>query len=123
MRSCIVVNTIVTEQEVVIKSLGRRIGRTRFVSGVTILRSGAVALVQNTGRLICRARCRTSLVAGDNRSSLSHDENRKRLLVVDDSVTTRYLSASFFCRPSSMLSPQLTGRMLEIVCSRTGMIS
>ena len=88
-----VVDEFQAEQEVVIKSLGARIRRTRFVSAATILPSGKIALVLNTPNLLRKALQRP---AGPALASPERAERpaKKRILVVDDSLTTRALEKS-----------------------------
>ena len=92
-RTAFVVDEFQAEQEVVIKSLGARIRRTRFVSAATILPSGKIALVLNTPNLLRKALQRPS---GPALASSERAERpaKKRILVVDDSLTTRALEKS-----------------------------
>jgi two-component system chemotaxis sensor kinase CheA len=90
-RVAVLVDELVAEQEVTVKGLGERIRRVRAFSGATILPDGQVALVLNPAAL---ARCAPArpLDAGPaagpaGQAPVLH----KRLLVVDDSVTTRTL--------------------------------
>ena len=50
-RMCLVVDEILGQQQVVIKSLGQRIGRITSVSGAAILGDGRVALILDVGSL------------------------------------------------------------------------
>lgn len=89
-----VVDEFVSEQDVMVKNLGRRIGRVRHVSGATLLPAGGIALVLSAAHLL-----RSALGAPAGRSlevvpGGRLAERRKRLLVVDDSVTTRSLEKS-----------------------------
>ena len=88
-----VVDAVIAEHEVVVKNLGNRIRHTRFVSGATILRSGAIALMLNVGSLILDAP-RRSATHDDEGPARTEARGSRRLLVVDDSVTTRTLVAS-----------------------------
>jgi two-component system chemotaxis sensor kinase CheA len=89
-RMAFVVDEFLSEQEILIKSLGARVRRVRHVSGATILPSGRIALVLNAANLI-----RTALARAPGRAVVTAQaqaaEAKKRLLVVDDSVTTRTL--------------------------------
>jgi two-component system chemotaxis sensor kinase CheA len=92
-RVAFLVDELLAEQEVVIKGLGARVRRLRHVSAATVLASGRVALVLNVGELI-----RTAL-AGRGPAARAAPEARatparRRVLVVDDSVTTRALEKS-----------------------------
>jgi two-component system chemotaxis sensor kinase CheA len=91
-RLAFVVDEFIAEQEIVVKNLGPRIRRLRHVCGATILPSGRIVLVLNAANLI-----RGALAAGDAPSVLGDGHEpaaaveRKRIIVADDSVTTRTL--------------------------------
>ncbi len=76
-------------QEVVIKPLGPQLRRVRNVSGATILGSGQVVMILNVADLL-----KTAQEGDDYFLPLRPDNapvKRKRVLVVDDSITTRTL--------------------------------
>ncbi|MDA0588117.1 MAG: hybrid sensor histidine kinase/response regulator [Planctomycetota bacterium] len=90
-----VVDHVSSEREIVIKNLGPRIHRVPHVSGATLLQSGEIALLLNVPSLM------RSLTGGVRESSISAvDETvvvrhaAQRVLVVDDSITTRTLIRS-----------------------------
>ena len=85
----LVVDDVLAEQEVVVQNLGARIRRTKQVSGATLLASGKLALVLNVANLV-RAGLRSSTRPLPLVTRKKVIERRK-LLVVDDSVTTRTL--------------------------------
>jgi len=88
-----VVDQFLTEQEVLVKSLGARLKRMRHVTAATLLASGQVALVLNAASVIRTALSRTSRrFAADAAPTVL--PQRRRLLVVDDSLTTRTLMKS-----------------------------
>ncbi len=89
-----VVDELLAEQEIVIKNLGTRIRRVRQISGATILPSGRIALVLNAANLIRSALGRTSAAVLPVVASTATAETKKRILVADDSVTTRTLEKS-----------------------------
>ena len=94
-----VVDELLAEQEVVVKSLGARVRRVRNISGATILPSGRLALVLNAASLIRSAMSLTgySKVVRSDISPVQSQVNgksKRRLLVADDSVTTRTLEKS-----------------------------
>lgn len=93
-RMAFVVDELVAEQEIVVKGLGARIRRIRNFSGATILPSGRIALVLNAAPLIRAATSRTPGTATAPGPSRTAPAARKRLLVVDDSMTTRTLEKS-----------------------------
>jgi two-component system chemotaxis sensor kinase CheA len=92
--AAVLIDELVTEQEVVLKSLGARLQRMKYVSGATILPSGRVAPVLIPGELL------RGVVARGAATSLVEDATEhppaamKRLILADDSVTTRTLEKS-----------------------------
>ena len=89
-----VVDELKTEQEVLIKNLGARIRRARHFSGATLLPSGRIALVLNVPNVVRTALGSTThsnVIATEGEKTV---KTRTRLLVVDDSVTTRTLMKS-----------------------------
>ncbi|WP_422929896.1 hybrid sensor histidine kinase/response regulator [Singulisphaera sp. PoT] len=90
----LVVDELIAEQEVIVKSLGDRIRRVRLVSGATILSSGRIALVLNTSGLVRGGMTRRVALPTVAPTPTPDAAMRKRLIVVDDSVTTRTLEKS-----------------------------
>jgi two-component system chemotaxis sensor kinase CheA len=93
-RMAFLVDELVAEQEIVVKSLGTRIRRIRNFSGATILPSRRIALVLNAAALIRSAWNQDLGSAPAPEPTGTAPVGRKRLLVVDDSVTTRTLEKS-----------------------------
>jgi two-component system, chemotaxis family, sensor kinase CheA len=94
-RMAFVVDDLLIEQEIIVKSLGNRIRRVRNVSGATILPTGRIALVLNAASLVRHALSRASGMSAARRpAEAAAAPTRRRLLVVDDSVTTRTLEKS-----------------------------
>jgi two-component system, chemotaxis family, sensor kinase CheA len=92
-RMAFVVDELLAEQEIMIKNLGPRVRRLRRVSGATILPSGRIALVLNAASLIRSALGRApagSIAAVPG----SAPAVKKRILVAEDSLTTRTLEKS-----------------------------
>ena len=89
----LLVDEVLSEQEVVIKNLGARIRRVRNVSGATLLPSGRIALLLNAANVVRAANGRgaSTLMAA---SAGITAQARRRLLVAEDSVTTRALMKS-----------------------------
>jgi len=92
-RVAFAVDEITAEAELTVKSLGPRVRRLLHVSGATLLPTGDIALVLNSANLI-----RTAAGTG-GRLTVAVKETpaaprKKRLLVVDDSVTSRTLLRS-----------------------------
>ncbi len=84
-RIALVVDALLDDREVIAKPLGRRVVRAPFVSAASILPDGDVALILDTADLV-RAAKPTARAA-----ALANDRRTIRVLVVDDSVTTRQL--------------------------------
>jgi two-component system chemotaxis sensor kinase CheA len=88
-----IVDALLDEQEVVVKSLGKQIARVGGIAGASLLGSGEVLLVLNVADLVKIA------WRDDHRPLLTQDETdettaqvrAKNILVVDDSITTRTL--------------------------------
>jgi len=93
-RMAFVVDELIAEQEIVVKGLGDRIRRVRNFSGATILPSGRIALVLHAAALIRAAMSRSVGPTPAPVPAMTGSLARKRLLVVDDSVTTRSLEKS-----------------------------
>jgi two-component system chemotaxis sensor kinase CheA len=87
------VDEFVAEQEILIKNLGARIRRMPLVAGATLLPSGRIALVLNAANVVRSALSRPAVlsVPAETRPAPS---TRKRVLIVEDSVTTRTLEKS-----------------------------
>jgi two-component system chemotaxis sensor kinase CheA len=91
-RMAFVVDEFLAEQEIVVKGLGTRVRRLRHVAGATILASGRIALVLNAANLVRTALSRAPALAPAQDQATA--KPKKRVLVVDDSVTTRTLEKS-----------------------------
>jgi two-component system chemotaxis sensor kinase CheA len=89
--TALLVDDVAGEQELVIRALGPRLAKLRNLSGGAILPDGQVALVLNAAGLGENAIARN---LGRDLPPLEEDEPlpaRKRILVVDDSLTVRTL--------------------------------
>jgi two-component system chemotaxis sensor kinase CheA len=87
----LIVDDLVGEQEIVMKSLGKQLVKVGGIAGATVLGSGQVILVLHTADLVklaARSRVRAPLKRETNHKQTSQ---RKTILVVDDSITTRTL--------------------------------
>jgi two-component system chemotaxis sensor kinase CheA len=76
-------------REVVVKSLGRQLSRVRNVAGATILGTGQVVVILNVADLMTSAQA--SRVGVAPQPVEARGATRRRVLVVDDSITTRTL--------------------------------
>jgi two-component system, chemotaxis family, sensor kinase CheA len=85
------VNAILNEQEVLVKNLGRQLSRVRNVSAGTVLGSGQVALILNVSDLILSAMSITGPSLKAHTQKFQMEPERKSILVVEDSITSRML--------------------------------
>lgn len=82
------VDAILYEEEVMVKSLGRQLSRVRNIAGATLLASDKPALILNVSDLFKTV----GMVSAANRTPEKEEAARKRrILVVEDSPTTRAL--------------------------------
>jgi CheY-like chemotaxis protein len=82
------------EQQIVIKTLGTHLRKVRNVAGVTVLGAGQVVVILNVPDLISSARKISGLGVG--RTAEEVREGPKRILICEDSFTTRELERSIF---------------------------
>lgn len=93
LQAVAIVEEVLSEQEIVLKNLGPRVRRTRFVSGATLLPSGQIALLLNVPSLL------QFLAEGDfaqnwTSTPTNPEVRSRRVLLVDDALTTRTLFKS-----------------------------
>lgn len=90
-RAALVVDELLDEHEVVVKSLGPRLSALARHQGATLLPTGKMALILNPSTLVDEA-----LMASHTPLATAAEATprRKRILVVDDSITTRALERS-----------------------------
>src|SRR5262249_46295421 len=87
------VDELLAEQDVVVKPLGARLRALRHVLGATLLSSGRVALFLNPAPLLENAEKTPALGRAPETAAIA-ELAKKRLILVDDSVTTRTLEKS-----------------------------
>ena len=80
--------------EVVVKSLGGRLKRLRFASAAAVLPTGQAAFLLNAAEVVREVYGRTPEAVLVAALSATVPERRKRLLLAEDSVTTRALERS-----------------------------
>ena len=90
-RVALLVEEIIGEQEVLVKSLGRRLSRVRNVAGAATLSNGRMAPVLHTPDLVRSAMRRP---ASRPPAPPAAELARTRILVVEDSITARTLLKS-----------------------------
>jgi two-component system, chemotaxis family, sensor kinase CheA len=86
----LIVDDVLEEQEVMVKKLTRPLNRVRNIAGVTILRTGKVVPVLNILDLVKTAKRLGSANTGVSDRLLAPSV-KKRVLVVDDTLTSRML--------------------------------
>jgi len=93
-RMAFAVDALAGEQEVVIKGLGKQLLRVGGIAGATVMGNGEVVLILNVADLIklgLRGERRSVLATLTKTTSTVETSARRRILVVDDSITTRTL--------------------------------
>jgi two-component system chemotaxis sensor kinase CheA len=88
-RVAFVVDELLAEQDLVVTGLGRRLRRVPNVAGCALLEDGGIALILSAAEL-----AESTLLAPATRlvlAAAAPETVRKRVLVADDSVTTRTL--------------------------------
>ncbi len=89
------VDELIAEQEVTVKSLGARIKRMRNIAGAVIMPDGQVALTVHVAELLHTWNPDGSTgTLGGTGGGEQAGRRQRRILVVDDSVTTRSLERS-----------------------------
>jgi two-component system chemotaxis sensor kinase CheA len=92
-RIAFVVDEVLHEEEVLVKSLAKPLSRVRNVSGATILGSGKVVPILNVTDLMKSARKAGLIPPAAVAGAVETKEatKRKRILVAEDSITSRML--------------------------------
>ncbi|MEW6157242.1 MAG: hybrid sensor histidine kinase/response regulator [Verrucomicrobiota bacterium] len=93
-RIAFIVDELIEEQEVVVKPLPKPLLRVRHFSGATLLPSGKVVPILNVSDLLKSARNARSIPPpGEATATVlrSAESKRRRILVVEDSITSRML--------------------------------
>jgi two-component system chemotaxis sensor kinase CheA len=91
-RLAFLVDEVLEEQEVLVKSLGRPLSRVRNVAGATVLGTGKVVPILNVPDLVKSAVRASGVVAGPAMAPVEREEAQRRcVLVAEDSITARSL--------------------------------
>lgn len=88
-RVAFVVDGVLNEQEVLVKSLGDPLSRVRNVSGATVLGSGKAVPILNCSDLLKSARHVSR--ASQTDAAVGQTAQRRTVLVAEDSITSRML--------------------------------
>ncbi|MBF0521428.1 MAG: hybrid sensor histidine kinase/response regulator [Candidatus Omnitrophica bacterium] len=89
----LIVDKIVTEEEVFIKGLGAHLGKIKNVSGATILWTGDVVVILDVEDLILNSHLSHPAVSGRKTEKIKKAKE-KRILVCDDNLSTREIEKS-----------------------------
>ncbi len=97
------VDTIVGNQEVVVKNLGPQLSRLQGVAGATVLGNGEIVLILNPVQIFNGANYQSLVSAsiarrGENANKLAQLETLPTVMVVDDSLTVRKVSQRLLTR-------------------------
>lgn len=90
------VDAFAGEQQIVIKTLGTHLRRVDNVAGVTILGAGEVVPILNVPDLMHHARQLAGMRGRQDAVVLKAESGPKRILICEDSFTTRELERSIF---------------------------
>ncbi len=90
------VDAFVGEQQIVIKTLGTHLVRVDNVAGVTILGAGEVVPILNVPDLMHQARQLAGMRVRQAAAATKAETGPKRILICEDSFTTRELERSIF---------------------------
>jgi two-component system chemotaxis sensor kinase CheA len=88
-----IVDEVLEEQEVMVKSLGQQLIRVPHISGATILGGGAVVPILNVSDLVESASM-AGISAPIDAAAQATTDQRRRLLIAEDSITARTLLRS-----------------------------
>jgi two-component system chemotaxis sensor kinase CheA len=88
-----IIDEIVGDEEVFIKSLGKHLGKVKNVSGATIMATGEVAVVLDIEDLVAHSALNLQPVTAKRHTPIVKRKD-KRILVVEDAFSTRELEKS-----------------------------
>jgi two-component system chemotaxis sensor kinase CheA len=92
----LIVDEFVGEQQIVIKTLGSHLRRVDNVAGVTILGAGEVVPILNVPDLMANGRQMTGMRSRRTGTVREKESGPRRVLICEDSFTTRELERSIF---------------------------
>lgn len=94
-RLALMVDTVLESQQMVMKSLGTQLQKVSYVSGATVLGNGEPVIVLNLPEIVSQltnqGTDRMSVMVASSDAESKPRRGKTRVLVVDDSVTTRTL--------------------------------
>ncbi len=105
-RLAVVVDRILGEREILMKSFGPQLARLRGVPGVTFMDDGSAVMILDLAALVEPG----GISYRNSHRAAPSDQDRPRILVVDDSITVRSLMQRFLKRHG-----------MEVLSARDGM--
>jgi two-component system, chemotaxis family, sensor kinase CheA len=111
-RIAFMVDDVIGQQETVVKSLGKQLARVRNVAGATILGSGQVIMTLNPSDMLKSARGSETRAVENKATAQNKPKAKKerRVLVVDDSMSTRTLEKNILETAGYKVSLATDGR-------------
>ncbi len=97
-RVALLVDSIEGSKEIVVKSVGPQIGSIRWIAGATILGDGRVVLILDVPTLVRSADKTQTYVAPSISVEQEEKPQAKTIMVVDDSITVRKVTARLLKR-------------------------
>jgi two-component system, chemotaxis family, sensor kinase CheA len=96
LRFALVVDEVLESQQMVMKNLGSQLQKVSYISGATLMGSGEPVVILNIAEIVSqlssvRVERLSVMVDSDEDVSVKKKDRKTRVLVVDDSVTTRTL--------------------------------
>jgi two-component system chemotaxis sensor kinase CheA len=88
------VDEILGVEEIVMRNLGTHLRRLPAFSGSSVLGTGEIALIIDVSRLFTAAQIKAGNIFLDRDSLKTPSDSRKRILLVEDQMTTRLLEKS-----------------------------
>jgi two-component system chemotaxis sensor kinase CheA len=85
------VDEVLSEQEVLVKSLGKQLARVRNIAGAAVLGTGQVVPVINVSDLLKSAVRQSVTPVKQAAAPVEEEAEKKSVLVVEDSITARAL--------------------------------
>jgi two-component system chemotaxis sensor kinase CheA len=108
-RIACVVDKIATEQDVLVKSLGKQLRRIPNISGATILGDGKVVPILNINDLLSASSGKLSALAMKKTMDIKKKEAKKSILIVEDSFTSRTLLSNILDASGYMVTTAIDG--------------
>jgi two-component system chemotaxis sensor kinase CheA len=103
------VDQAIREQELLVKGLGENMAHAPLVSGATILRKGEPALILNVFDIFAEAEDLEGKSIKDMVKAWEREKRLPRILVVDDSITTRTIEKNILERAGYEVTAAVNG--------------